>query len=155
MSYTVGLDMRGFYDARDETMRALTRGIADSVETAAREGAAEAKSVGQFQDRTGNLRGNIRADAVQETALTATWSIVSPMPYSKFVESGTKPHRIEGNPLLKFFWPKVGAWVAFRGVNHPGSKAHSFMGPGMQKAERVLWRELEMTRRKIYGIWQR
>lgn len=33
----------------------------------------------------------------------------------------TQPHPIVGNPLLVFYWPKVGRVVAFRRVNHPGS----------------------------------
>lgn len=33
----------------------------------------------------------------------------------------TRPHRIDGNPTLVFFWPKAGRVVTFRHVNHPGS----------------------------------
>jgi hypothetical protein len=155
MQYTVGLDMSGFDRARERTMESLTRGIRESTENAAREGAAEAKRVGRFKDQTGKLRGGVRAEERQETALTATWAVVSPMPYSRFVESPTKPHEIHGNPLLQFYWPKVGRWVAFKSVKHPGTLGFPFMGPGMQKAERVLYRDLVLMREKICLIWKR
>ncbi|HWA29122.1 MAG TPA: HK97 gp10 family phage protein [Lacunisphaera sp.] len=155
MDFTVGLDMSRFDRAVERTHEEFTRGIHESVENAAREGAAEAKRVGQFKDRSGDLRAKIHAQERQETALTATWSIVSPQPYSMFVEAGTKPHKIEGNPLLKFYWPKVGAWVALPSVNHPGGRPFPFMGPAAQKAERVLYRDLVLVREKLRLIWKR
>lgn len=33
----------------------------------------------------------------------------------------TKPHGIDGNPLLVFFWQKTGRVMFLRHVNHPGS----------------------------------
>lgn len=42
----------------------------------------------------------------------------------KWLDEGTKPHRITGRPLLVFFWPKLGRTVFLRSVNHPGSKKH-------------------------------
>src|ERR1051326_4232857 len=44
-----------------------------------------------------------------------------PIVYVGAVNLKTKPHPIVGNPLLVFFWPKVGKVVAFPRVNHPGS----------------------------------
>jgi len=41
----------------------------------------------------------------------------------------TRPHPIEGNPLLVFFWPKVGRVVFLPRVNHPGSD----FGPYLKK----------------------
>lgn len=155
MSYTCGLDMSGFDRCAAETIRAQTDGIHRAVENAAQEGAREAQHVGQFKDQSGNLRSHIHAENVQATTLTATWKIVSPEPYSIFVDAGTKAHRIEGNPLLKFYWPKVGAWVAFTGVNHPGGRPFPFAGPGALKAERVLIRDLEVMREKMSAIWRR
>lgn len=152
--YTCGLDMSGFDRCAAETLRAQTDGIHRAVENAAQDGAREAQNVGQFKDHTGDLRSHIRADNLQESTLTATWKIVSPEPYSIFVEAGTKPHEIPGNPLLKFYWPKVGAWVALPKVNHPGGRPFPFMGPGALKAERVLIRDLEVMRAKMSAIWR-
>lgn len=43
-------------------------------------------------------------------------------PLGIYFEQGTPPHKIFGNPVLRFFWDKVGKWVTFGKVNHPGQK---------------------------------
>lgn len=53
---------------------------------------------------------------------------------SAYVDIGTnrartRPHGIDGNPLLVFFWPKAGRVMYLRHVNHPGSD----MGPWIRK----------------------
>ena len=40
--------------------------------------------------------------------------------YYKYVNDGTKPHKIEGNPFLKF--QINGVTIITRSVNHPGTK---------------------------------
>ena len=175
--------MTRFVEARSRTMEAIHEGIADAVENAAREGAAEARSVGKFKDRTGELRRNIHAEKISEGPRGARWKIVSPVPYSIFVEKGTKAHQI---------WPKAGhafngplrqgqsrratgpgphehivgrglalRWKGSDGtvhfaamVNHPGSKAYAFMGPAAMKAERVLYRDIEVMRARLGTIWK-
>ena len=47
------------------------------------------------------------------------------------IETGAQPHPIEGNPILAFFWEKLGQQVFFRHVNHPGFK-------GIRAMERSL-----------------
>lgn len=39
----------------------------------------------------------------------------------------TEPHLIQGNPLLVFFWPKVGRTMFLRQVNHPGSDFSEYL----------------------------
>lgn len=41
-----------------------------------------------------------------------------------YLEEGTRPHVIAARfaPSLVFFWAKMGRWVAFKQVNHPGTK---------------------------------
>lgn len=49
--------------------------------------------------------------------------------YSLFVHEGTKPHLIEGNPLLAFHWdhgPDGPGTYFFQRVNHPGTKPNRF-----------------------------
>lgn len=48
-------------------------------------------------------------------------SIEYTAPQGEWTDAGTRPHQIRGNPLLVFFWPKVGRTVAFPKVNHPGN----------------------------------
>ena len=44
--------------------------------------------------------------------------------YAEYVRSGTRPHRIVGNPILSFVWH--GQRVYFRSVNHPGTRPNSW-----------------------------
>ena len=45
----------------------------------------------------------------------------------KILESGARPHVIEGNPFLSFFWEKLGKQVVLRSVNHPGFPGIHYM----------------------------
>ena len=50
--------------------------------------------------------------------------------YALFVEEGTRPHTIQGNPTLSFFWPTGPdgpGLYHFASVNHPGTKGIHFM----------------------------
>jgi hypothetical protein len=53
-----------------------------------------------------------------------------PTEYASFSEEGTQPHRIDGNPLLAFYWPKAGRVVVVRHVNHPGTRAQKWFAGG-------------------------
>lgn len=59
--------------------------------------------------------------------------------YTLFMEEGTKPHKIhaKNSPYLVFFWPKVGSVVAFKSVNHPGTKPYNFLKEGTVRAIRM------------------
>lgn len=86
--------------------------------------------------KTGNLRQGIHT--TQSRDVRGRWStgydVTSNAPYSVFVHEGTKPHKIEGNPLLAFFWPKVGQFVFLRSVNHPGTRANPFLKRALRAA---------------------
>lgn len=63
-------------------------------------------------------------------------------------EYGSLPHQIPTHPgvpprggPLRFFWEKVGRWVVFRKVNHPGTPAQPFMRPALYR------------RRSLRGGW--
>lgn len=60
------------------------------------------------------------------------WDIFSNAPHTLFVIKGTRPHPIVGNPLLAFFWPKMGRNVVFRHVMHPGTKANDFLSRALR-----------------------
>lgn len=45
--------------------------------------------------------------------------------YAYWMETGTQPHMIYGNPTLSFEWN--GERVFFRAVSHPGTRAYRFM----------------------------
>lgn len=47
--------------------------------------------------------------------------------YALYHHEGTPAHDIVGNPLLVFYWERVGAVVAFRKVHHPGTQPNRFL----------------------------
>lgn len=61
-----------------------------------------------------------------------SWSI----PYTLFMEEGTKPHTItpKNAPRLVFFWPKAGKVMHLKSVNHPGTKPYGFLKEGLERA---------------------
>lgn len=80
--------------------------------------------------RTGTLKSSIVKRFAQDPAGPSIQIGVFSGPalaYARFHHEGTAPHPIEGNPLLVFFWPKVGRVVFFRHVNHPGTKPNRYL----------------------------
>lgn len=86
--------------------------------------------------KTGELANSITVTQSRET--TGQWSagfdVTANAPYAVFVHEGTRPHKIVGHPLLAFFWPKVGRFVAFHSVNHPGTKPNRFLVRALRRA---------------------
>lgn len=86
----------------------------------------------------GELRRSIRVGRnpiIGGTLLTAT--IVAPVIQAKTTDQGAPPHRIDGNPLLRFFWPngpKGPKIYVFRFVNHPGNPAQNWWEPALREA---------------------
>jgi hypothetical protein len=74
--------------------------------------------------KTGHLRAHIvkRFDGPERMLVG-----VQGVPYAIYVHEGARPHVIRGNPLLVFYWPKVGKTVYFRRVNHPGNRPNRFL----------------------------
>lgn len=115
-----------------------------SVQIAVREGAQEARRVHTYTDRTGDLTKSIAGIVTSYDRFGAIGQLFAKAKYASFVENGTAPHRIEPRRAKMLAWDDDG-WAGThfaRGVNHPGTKEHPFMGPALQKAERVLEREL-------------
>lgn len=59
--------------------------------------------------------------------------------YAAIHELGSKPHIIAAKkaPALVFFWPKVGHWVAFKSVHHPGTKGYHYLENALEAALRI------------------
>lgn len=74
----------------------------------------------------GELVGSIRGDPVVLIAGTrSTFRVLAPVIQATTTEYGAPPHVIRPRRpggLLVFYWPKVGATVALRKVNHPGNR---------------------------------
>lgn len=76
-------------------------------------------SEGTGDNTPGKLRDSLE---IKLSGLTAT--VEYPEEYASYVAEGTDPHRIQGNPLLSFWWPAVGKQVIVRSVNHPETAAN-------------------------------
>ena len=136
------------------TLDTLEHGTEYAVESAAVEGAAAAKSAGSYQDRTGRLRAGITARFISSNGRSVTWEILSPAKYSVFVENPTKAHLIRARDGGFLAFPGSGVETVFaREVHHPGTRGYPFMGPGFQQAERTLYREMDVTMRRLERLW--
>lgn len=97
--------------------------------------------------KTGTLRRSIVGTPVQDRGgiFSAQWG--TNIPYAKHHEYGTKPHviRARRKKALAFTWN--GKRVAYRSVNHPGTKGRFFMKAGRDEAIR----RIPETKAKILG----
>lgn len=86
--------------------------------------------------KTGELRRQIRTSQSRDVQgrYSTGYDVTSNAPYSIFVIKGTRPHTITGNPLLAFFWPKLGRNVVFRSVQHPGTRPNNFLSRALRAA---------------------
>jgi len=65
--------------------------------------------------------------------------------YSAVVEYGSKPHPIDGNPFLIFYWDKVGKMVAMPHVEHPGTTGQLVLS----QAADLIWSQCDKVTRQI------
>lgn len=147
------VDLSEYRTLVGRSLDTIEKQIDRAVEFAAVEGAEEARRVGRYQDRTGKLRSSIVARFISSSGRSVNWEILSPAPYSVFVENPTKPHiiRARNARALRF---EIGGRVVFaKQVRHPGTPGFAFMGPGYQQAERTLWRELEKIPGALARVW--
>lgn len=84
--------------------------------------------------KTGRLRGTIRIEEGGSDRGAASVTVMAgrtgATPYLGWHTEGTEPHGIAprgtGYPL-RFYWAKVGAWVAMSAVSHPGNPPNRFI----------------------------
>ncbi|OEC87887.1 MULTISPECIES: hypothetical protein [Methanobacterium] len=80
---------------------------------------------------TSNMHDTIEVDptgdGTAEVGATATSD--EGFPYPIVIEQGSRPHIIEGNPLLAFNWN--GAFVITHSVQHPGTSPKPFVAPSL------------------------
>lgn len=154
----IEVDADGF---EEEVSRTWTRAVAEvrvgvsrGVGYGARDGAAAARDGHTFVNRSGDLERSIQnvvVGWVNDNLYVA--NIVARTPYASYVEEGTPPHLIPGNPTLSFDWK--GERVHFRYINHPGSRPYPFMHLAYYKAERVLIKEIELGVERAQAILDR
>lgn len=69
---------------------------------------------------TGDLRGSITTEGGG-----LEYAVDSNLEYAPYMEFGTSPHIIEGNPLL--VWEENGETIYRHRVNHPGNEAYLYL----------------------------
>lgn len=88
---------------------------------------------------TGNMHDTIfvepQGDGEVEVGATATND--KGFPYPVVIEKGSRPHKIEGNPLLAFNWPGKG-FIITHSVQHPGTSPKPFVEPSLEYITRDL-----------------
>lgn len=114
--------------AQANARQTLGQGVALALE--------HARATQSFKDRTGELRKSLTRGQ------KSTWVhfLKASAPHAKYVEDGTRPHRIEAKGrALRFV--QHGAIRFRRSVNHPGTKARHFMDDAANVGARFLdWR---------------
>lgn len=98
-----------------------------------------------YQNKTGALTASMKWKTWEPSKFAWRGSLTTSAPYAVYVDSGTRPHKINAKPggMLKFYWPKVGAWVAFKSVNHPGFKGAGFTAEAIQRFGQGVTIEVE------------
>jgi hypothetical protein len=138
-------DLQELFDFEEEWERGLIK-LSDAAREAVRaatvEAPKEAINTRHYKDQTGLLTSMTKGWVEISVPGGAIGEIGAYTHYASYVDGGTAPHEIRGNPLLTF---KIGAqWVSVHGVHHPGTKPDGFMGRAYLKAEAVMIREVEI-----------
>lgn len=151
-------------DCEDVTLQ-LKREVFAAVSAGVKIGEETAKSVHQWQNRSGATERSIRGRVIYTTTESTEGELVCTVPHASFLEEGTKPHtimpraRVGGfiGPLkrrqrrlralgpgsrnvLVFDWR--GQRRFFASVWHPGTKPMRFMAPAYQRCEVVITQHL-------------
>ena len=157
-------ELEGLEDVR-KAFRYIESHVHDAVREAADAGAAHARAVHQYKDRTGELTRKTTSEMLSSDSLgNAEAEIVADTPYARYVEGGTRPHEIKAGGA-KFFSQRGGAkalrWEDSSGVHfakrvwHPGTKPLPFMGPAYIKAQQVLEAALQRIVAKAQELLDR
>lgn len=94
----------------------INKAVSQEIEKTAHRIERQAKELAPID--TGELRRSITTEGSG-----LDYEIGTNLEYSEYIEDGTSPHIINGNPYL--YWE--GASHPVRSVNHPGNKAYLYM----------------------------
>ena len=96
---------------------AINKAVANELDDTAHKVERQAKELVPID--TGALRSSISTSGGG-----LDYSITASTPYAKYIEDGTRPHVITGNPYL--IWDgQINGPV--KSVNHPGNRAYKYM----------------------------
>src|ERR1700759_499894 len=101
----LSLDLEPVFQAELEFERAMIRfdeRVRKGVGIAVNEAVKLAAQTHRYEDETGLLTSRIKGFVEISTPGAATWILGAFTDYASFVEGGTRPHEIHGNPFLTF-----------------------------------------------------
>lgn len=104
-------------------------------------GQTEALARRTWKNRTGKAEEKTKGIMLVEARGGALGELHSDVKYASYLDAGTEPHVIEGNPYLHFVWK--GVPMTLRRVHHPGTKGDGYMGYAYLKMERFGQAEAE------------
>ena len=142
----VTTDLQALFDFEDDWDRALLKlsdAARNAVAAAVDEGPREGVQTHKYRDRTGLLTSMTKGFVEISTVGGAIGEFGAYTQYASYVDGGTKPHEIHGNPYLTFRGGD-GQWRTVAMVHHPGTQPDGFMGRAYFKAEAVMIREVEI-----------
>ena len=96
---------------------AISKAVANELDDTAHKVERQAKELVPID--TGALRSSISTSGGG-----LDYSITASTPYAKYIEDGTRPHIITGNPYLRWDGQINGP---VKSVNHPGNRAYKYM----------------------------
>ena len=96
---------------------AINKAVANELDDTAHKVERQAKELVPID--TGALRSSISTSGGG-----LDYSITASTPYAKYIEDGTRPHVITGNPYLVWDGQINGP---VKSVNHPGNRAYKYM----------------------------
>lgn len=96
---------------------AINKAVANELDDTAHKVERQAKELVPID--TGALRSSISTSGGG-----LDYSITASTPYAKYIEDGTNPHVITGNPYLRWDGQINGP---VKSVNHPGNRAYKYM----------------------------
>jgi HK97 gp10 family phage protein len=140
---TTGLDQ--FVSKYRRMPQAVRAGMVQSMTRVVIQGEAISKRL--VRKKTGTTARSI-THKVRGGGATVIGEWGSVYKVAKWLELGTRPHRIVGNPWL--YWP--GAAHPVRAVNHPGTRPYPFIRPAGRQIRPIVRKEFQaMLRRVVAG----
>jgi hypothetical protein len=127
---TAAIDSRQAREGLSLLGAGIVQAMALAMRSAVQATEASAKATTQFHDRTGSTRSTFRGEAHGRTGFVTLGDM------SKLLDSGTRPHAIQGRPVLRFV---VNGSVLYRRmVNHPGTAERPFAREARALGEQTL-----------------
>ena len=142
MSFTVEIDTSELRRLGLDLAQQLGRACTQVVRKTVNAGAREALAKRTWKDRTGNAKSLTRGVMKIEGPRMAEGECQSLAKYASYLNDGTAPHDIVGNPFLTFLWH--GERVSFRYVRHPGTKGDGYMDAARVRMQDFCVAEMEL-----------